>query len=112
VFGEFMTLLQQLRRTSHIYGVVVGCIYTYPKRALNETMDCKVKADAKFKPEEYIRYFEDFNFAANAEIVFMVSFRARFYKLLQLVTSLKSILPDLDLCSVCNMRSDPRSARP
>jgi len=31
----------------------------------------KVKADMEFKPEEYIRYFEDLNFLANAEIVFM-----------------------------------------
>jgi len=28
----------------------------------------KVKAAARFKPEEYIRYFEDLNRAPNAEI--------------------------------------------
>ena len=28
----------------------------------------KVKADARFKPEEYIKYFEDLNRASNAEI--------------------------------------------
>jgi len=30
----------------------------------------KVKADAKFKPEEYFRYFEDLKRVPNAEIEF------------------------------------------
>ena len=32
------------------------------------SIEFKVKADAWFKPEEYIEYFEDLNLTANTEI--------------------------------------------
>lgn len=58
----------------------------------------------RFEPEEYIRYFEDLKLAPNAEIGFMDSLRTCFYNLLQLVTSLQSIPPQIDLCSSYNLR--------
>jgi len=40
----------------------------YAEVVSKSSIGFKVKAAARFKPEEYIRYFEDLNRAPNAEI--------------------------------------------
>ena len=56
-------------------------------------------------------YFEDLNLTANAEIVSMGKPRTRFYNLLQLVTSLKSIPASIVLSSSYTLRLDLSAAR-
>jgi len=48
--------------------VIIRFLIYWNRRYLNKGFWFKIKAEAKFKPEAYTEYFEDLNFAPNAEI--------------------------------------------